>query len=337
MDHLSFYIADNRRYDGRMEYHRCGRSGLKLPAVSLGLWHNFGSNGNFDNMRAMICTAFDSGITHFDLANNYGPEYGSAEENFGRIFQKNLKCYRDEIIVSTKAGYDMWEGPYGNGGSRKYLIASLDRSLQRMGLDYVDIFYHHRPDLETPPDETADALAAIVSSGKALYIGISNYNREQTEEMARLLQERRVPLILNQRRYSMFARDIEKEGTKKWCADNGIGIIGFCPLAQGLLTGKYLNGIPDDSRMRTDGRFLHESDLTEEKLRKIRALAQIAEMRGQSLAQMALSWDLRDSSVTSVIIGASRSAQITENVKIIGHTSFHDDEIEAIDKILDES
>lgn len=334
MDKTPVYVPDPGRYDGRMEYHRCGSSGLKLPAVSLGFWHNFGSSGNFDNMRAMVRTAFDAGITHFDLANNYGPEYGAAEENFGRILKKDLAGYRDELVISTKAGYDMWEGPYGNGGSRKYLMASLDQSLQRMGLDYVDIFYHHRPDPETPLEETVSALEDIVHSGKALYVGISNYNKEQTEAITAMFRERHVPFIINQRKYSMFVRDIEKEGTKHWCAENGVGVIAFCPLAQGLLTGKYLNGIPADSRIRTDGRFLHESDVTEERMAQIRALNGIAEQRGQSLAQMALSWALRDGEVTSVLIGASRPSQISENVGIVGHTKFTDDEISAIEKIL---
>ncbi len=334
MDNLPVYVADSGRYDGRMEYHRCGSSGLKLPAVSLGFWHNFGSNANFDNMRMMVRTAFDAGITHFDLANNYGPEAGSAEENFGRILKKDLGRYRDELIISTKAGYGMWDGPYGDGGSRKYLMASLDQSLQRMGLDYVDIFYHHRPDPETPLEETVTALADIVKSGKALYVGISNYNLEQTQAITGMLRERHVPFIINQRKYSMFVRDIETEGTKHWCAQNGVGIIAFCPLAQGLLTGKYLNGIPEDSRIRTDGRFLHASDVTEKRLSEIRALNAVAGERGQSLAQLALSWALRDGEVTSVLIGASRPSQIAENVKIVGHTAFTQDEIDAIEKIL---
>lgn len=326
------YEANQERYRN-MEYFRCGRSGLKLPAVSLGLWHNFGSNGNFDTMRAMCTTAFDCGITHFDLANNYGPAYGAAEENFGRILKKDLAPYRDELVISTKAGYDMWPGPYGNWGSRKYLVASLDQSLKRMGLDYVDIFYHHRPDPETPLEETMLALDSIVKSGKALYVGISNYNKAQTEAAVRILRELKTPFIINQRKYSLFERNIEKDGLKTWAAENGVGIIAFCPLAQGLLTDKYLKGIPADSRIRTDGRFLKESALTDEMLAKIRALNELAAERGQTLAQMALSWVLRDQEVTSVLIGASRPQQITENVKIVGHHSFTKDELDRIEAI----
>lgn len=328
----NMYEANQERYRN-MEYFRCGRSGLKLPAVSLGLWHNFGSNGNFDTMRAMCTTAFDCGITHFDLANNYGPAYGAAEENFGRILKKDLAPYRDELVISTKAGYDMWPGPYGNWGSRKYLVASLDQSLKRMGLDYVDIFYHHRPDPETPLEETMLALDSIVKSGKALYVGISNYNKAQTEAAVRILRELKTPFIINQRKYSLFERNIEKDGLKTWAAENGVGIIAFCPLAQGLLTDKYLKGIPADSRIRTDGRFLKESALTDEMLAKIRALNELAAERGQTLAQMALSWVLRDQEVTSVLIGASRPQQITENVKIVGHHSFTKDELDRIEAI----
>lgn len=326
------YIADRERYNN-MEYFRCGNSGLKLPAVSLGLWHNFGSNGNFDNMKAMCRTAFDLGITHFDLANNYGPEPGSAEENFGRILADDLKPYRDELVISTKAGYDMWPGPYGNWGSKKYLVASLDQSLKRMGVDYVDIFYHHRPDPNTPLEETMQALDGIVRSGKALYVGISNYNKEQTEAAVRILREMRTPFIINQRKYSLFERNIEQDGLKSWAAQNGVGIIAFCPLAQGLLTDKYLHGIPEDSRIKKDGRFLKEGDVTEERLEAIRSLREIAQERGQSLAQMALSWILRDGEVTSVLIGASKPSQIVENVKIVGHTMFTEDEQKNIEKI----
>lgn len=326
------YIADRERYNN-MEYFRCGNSGLKLPAVSLGLWHNFGCNGNFDNMKAMCRTAFDLGITHFDLANNYGPEPGSAEENFGRILADDLKPYRDELVISTKAGYDMWPGPYGNWGSKKYLVASLDQSLKRMGVDYVDIFYHHRPDPNTPLEETMQALDGIVRSGKALYVGISNYNKEQTEAAVRILREMRTPFIINQRKYSLFERNIEQDGLKSWAAQNGVGIIAFCPLAQGLLTDKYLHGIPEDSRIKKDGRFLKEGDVTEERLEAIRSLREIAQERGQSLAQMALSWILRDGEVTSVLIGASKPSQIVENVKIVGHTMFTEDEQKNIEKI----
>ena len=327
------YIAAADRYE-KMKYVRCGKSGLMLPMVSLGLWHNFGSNAPFDNMKALCETAFDNGITHFDLANNYGPIPGSAEENFGRVLKDGLGEYRDELVISTKAGYDMWEGPYGNWGSRKYLIASLDQSLKRMGLDYVDIFYHHRPDPETPLEETMLALDSIVKSGKALYVGISNYNKVQTEQAVKILTELRTPFIINQRKYSMFVRDIEEDGLKSYAAANGIGIIAFCPLAQGLLTNKYLHGIPEDSRVRTDGRFLKENAINEETLAKISALNEIALSRGQSLAQMALSWDLRDGEVTSVLIGASKPSQITENCQIVNAAPFTADELTKIENIL---
>lgn len=327
------YIADEKRYD-TMEYGRCGFSGLFLPAVSLGLWHNFGSNGNFDIMEAMCRTAFDKGITHFDLANNYGPVPGAAEENFGRILKKGLGEYRDELIISTKAGYDMWPGPYGNWGSKKYLVASLNQSLKRMGLDYVDIYYHHRPDPGTPLEETARALDSIVRSGKALYVGISNYNKEQTIAIAKLFEEMGTPFIINQRSYSMFDRTIEKDGLKDYAAAHGIGIITFCPLAQGLLTNRYLHGIPEDSRVRTDGRFLNEDAVTEEKLAKVRALGELAAQRGQTLAQMALAWILRDGDITSVLIGASRPAQILDNVGMLENREFSEEERKKIDSIL---
>ena len=327
------YIAAEDRYE-KMKYVRCGKSGLKLPMVSLGLWHNFGSNAGFDNMKALCETAFDNGITHFDLANNYGPVPGSAEENFGRILRDGLGRYRDEMVISTKAGYEMWDGPYGNWGSRKYLIASLDQSLKRMGLDYVDIFYHHRPDPETPLEETMLALDSIVKSGKALYVGISNYNKEQTEAAAKILTELKTPFIINQRKYSMFVRDIEQDGLKSYAAANGIGIIAFCPLAQGLLTDKYLHGIPEDSRIRTDGRFLNESAVTPETLNKISALNEIAKERGESLAQMALAWVLRDGEVTSVLIGASKPSQILENCRIVGSAEFTTEQLQKIENIL---
>ena len=317
-----------------MKYNRCGASGLLLPAVSLGLWHNFGSNGNFDNMQDMCHTAFDHGITHFDLANNYGPVPGSAEENFGRILAKGLGRYRDELIISTKAGYDMWPGPYGNWGSKKYLVASLDQSLKRMGLDYVDIFYHHRPDPNTPLEETVRALDGIVRSGKALYVGISNYNKEQTIAAAELFKELGTPFVINQRKYSMFVRDIEKDGLKDYAAAHGIGIITFSPLAQGLLTDRYLHGIPEDSRVRTDGRFLKEAAIVEETLKKVRALNDLASQRGQTLAQMALSWILRDGDITSVLIGASKPSQILDNIGIAHATSFSDEERRKIEEIL---
>ncbi len=327
------YQADEKRYE-EMKYNRCGASGLLLPAVSLGLWHNFGSNGNFDNMQDMCHTAFDHGITHFDLANNYGPVYGAAEENFGRILKKDLGVYRDELVISTKAGYDMWPGPYGNWGSKKYLVASLDQSLKRMGLDYVDIFYHHRPDPNTPLEETVRALDGIVKSGKALYVGISNYNKEQTIAAAELFKELGTPFIINQRKYSMFVRDIEKDGLKDYAAAHGIGIITFSPLAQGLLTDRYLHGIPEDSRVRTDGRFLKEAAIVEETLKKVRALNDLASQRGQTLAQMALSWILRDGDITSVLIGASKPSQILDNIGIVHATSFSDEERRKIEEIL---
>ncbi|MFG6367423.1 MAG: aldo/keto reductase [Lachnospiraceae bacterium] len=326
------YIADDKRYEA-MQYNRCGQSGLKLPAVSFGLWHNFGSNASFDNMQAMCYTAFDNGITHFDLANNYGPVYGAAEENFGHILEKGLGIYRDELVISTKAGYDMWKGPYGDGGSRKYLVASLDQSLKRMGLDYVDIYYHHRPDYNTPVEETARALDAIVRSGKALYIGISNYNKEETITIASLFQQMGTPFIINQRKYSLFDKTIEKDGLKDYAASNGIGIITFCPLAQGLLTDRYVNGIPEDSRIRTDGRFLKEDALNTDTIRKIRGLNELAKERGQSLAQMALAWILRDGDITSVLIGASKPAQIIDNVGMLSKQKFSDEELHKIEQI----
>lgn len=316
-----------------MKYFRSGNSGLKLPAVSLGLWHNFGSKDNFENMEALCETAFDLGITHFDLANNYGPVSGSAEENFGRIIHGVLKPYRDELIISTKAGYEMWQGPYGNGGSRKYLLASLDQSLKRMGLDYVDIFYHHRMDPETPLEESMLALDSAVKQGKALYAGISNYNAETTKKAMEILKDLNCPFVIDQVRYSIFDRWIEEDGLKAFAAENGCGLIAFSPLAQGLLTDKYLHGIPEDSRIRRDGRFLKESAVTEERLSQIRTLQEIAKERGQSLAQMALSWVLRDGDVTSVLIGASKPEQIRENVKIVEKTSFTKEELDRIDAI----
>lgn len=328
------YIADEKRYD-TMLYNRCGNSGLLLPAVSLGLWHNFGSNGNFDNMEAICHIAFDHGITHFDLANNYGPAPGAAEENFGRILKKGMNVYRDEIVISTKAGYDMWPGPYGNWGSKKYLVSSIDQSLQRMGLEYVDIFYHHRPDPKTPLEETARALDGIVRSGKALYVGISNYDKEQTIEIAGLFAQMGTPFIINQRKYSMLVREIEEDGLKGYAAAHGIGIITFSPLAQGLLTSKYLHGIPKDSRVRTDGRFLKESDVTEDIVHKINRLNEFAAQRGQTLAQMALAWILRDGDITSVLIGASRPSQVLDNISMLENTFFSEEERKKIDEILE--
>lgn len=326
------YEASKERYE-KMKYNRCGDSGLMLPAVSLGLWHNFGTNASFDNMCEMCRTAFDNGITHFDLANNYGPVPGAAEENFGRILKKDFAPYRDELIISTKAGYDMWPGPYGNWGSKKYLVASLDQSLKRMGLEYVDIFYHHRPDPATPLEETVRALDGIVRSGKALYIGISNYNKEQTIAAAHLFKELGTPFVINQRKYSMFVRDMERDGLKDYAKAHGIGIITFSPLAQGLLTDRYLHGIPQDSRVRTDGRFLKESAINEETIEKVKALNEIALQRGQSLAQMALSWIMRDDDITSVLTGASKPSQILDNLGILNAAPFSEEERNRIDEI----
>lgn len=325
------YMAKESRYD-TMQYNRCGASGLKLPMVSLGFWHNFGDTGHYDNMKAMCRTAFDNGITHFDLANNYGPAYGSAERNLGQILRDDFSAYRDELLISTKAGYDMWPGPYGNWGSRKYLIASLDASLKRLGLDYVDIFYHHRMDPETPLEETMGALDSIVKSGKALYVGLSNYDGPTLERACAILNDLKCPFIINQNRYSIFDRTIEKNGLKETANRLGKGIIAFSPLAQGLLTDRYLHGIPADSRVRTDGRFLKESALTEEKLAQIRALNEIAAARGQTLAEMALAWILKDGQVTSVLIGASRPEQILDNIKALDNITFTAEELEAIDR-----
>lgn len=326
------YRASGDRYED-MIYNRCGRSGLKLPAVSLGLWHNFGDTGNFETMKELCFTAFDNGICHFDLANNYGPAPGSAEKNFGRILKEDLGAYRDELIISTKAGYDMWLGPYGNWGSRKYLLASLDQSLQRMGLEYVDIFYHHRMDPETPLEETMGALAQAVSSGKALYAGLSNYDGETMRRAAKILEEMGCPFIIDQNRYSIFDRTIEKNGLKQAAADAGKGIIAFSPLAQGLLTDRYLNGIPEDSRIRTDGRFLKAETLSEEKLLQIRTLNGIAAGRGQTLAEMALSWVLKDGEVTSVLVGASKPEQILANIRAIKNVQFTEEELRKIDAV----
>lgn len=327
------YVASDNRYE-TMRYNRVGNSGILFPAVSLGFWHNFGDDSDLENMRSMMRTAFDNGITQFDLANNYGPEPGAAERNCGRILGEDFRPYRDELIITTKAGYDMWKGPYGNWGSRKYLIASCDQSLRRLGLDYVDIFYHHRPDPNTPLQETLEALKQIVDSGKALYAGISNYNREQTEAAVKLSKEIHLPLIVNQRRYSIFDRTIETDGTKSYCAKAGMGVIAFSPLAQGLLTDRYLKGIPSDSRVARDHRFLHASDITEEKLAKISALNELAKQRGESLAEMALAWIERDSEVCSVIIGASKPAQILNNIRFQNHTDFTDEELKKIDEII---
>lgn len=324
------YIADKDRYN-KLEYARCGKSGLKLPRVSLGLWHNFGDNNDFKTMQKLCFTAFDNGITHFDLANNYGPPYGSAEINFGRILKQDLKKYRDELLISTKAGYDMWEGPYGNWGSRKYLIASLDQSLKRMGLEYVDIFYHHRMDKDTPLEETMGALNQIVQSGKALYVGLSNYDGETLAKASEILTQMHCPFIINQNRYSIFDRTIENNGLKEMAHKLNKGIIAFSPLAQGLLTDRYLKGIPEDSRIKTDGRFLKAEILTEKKLTQIANLNEIAKQRGQSLAQMALAWILKDNIVTSVLIGASKPEQILMNLEAMNNIAFSSEELKLID------
>lgn len=331
-DVANIYRADKTRYD-EMQYNRVGRSGLKFPTVSLGLWQNFGSIDNYENSRNMCRTAFDLGITQFDLANNYGPVYGSAEETFGRIMDEDFRPYRDEMVITSKAGYDMWDGPYGNWGSRKYLMASLDRSLKRMKLDYVDIFYHHRMDPETPLEETMQALADIVRSGKALYAGVSNYNLEYTKRAVELLKEMHCPFIVNQRRYSILDRGIEDDGVKAYCKEAGIGIIAFSPLAQGLLSDKYLHGIPEKSRIAKGSRSLNETVLTEDKIKKINALNELAQKRGQTLAQMALSWVLKDDEVCSVLIGASTPEQIRENIAILGNLSFTAEELRAIEEI----
>lgn len=324
--------AEQTRYE-HMEYRCCGASGLRLPLVSLGFWHNFGDTALYETMKSLCFTAFDNGITHFDLANNYGPEPGSAEKNLGRILREELSAYRDELVISTKAGYEMWDGPYGNWGSRKHLLASLDQSLQRLGLSYVDIFYHHRMDPETPLEESMGALAQAVQSGKALYAGLSNYNGAELSRAAEILTDLHCPFIIAQNRYSIFDRTIEQNGLKKAAAEYRKGIIAFSPLAQGLLTNRYLHGIPADSRMRTDGRFLRDCALTDEVLGKIQALSELADARGQSLAELALSWVLRDGAVTSVLIGASKPEQILDNIKIVGHTDFTEEELRRIDEI----
>ena len=329
------YIPDEKRYDG-MRYNRCGRSGLKLPAVSLGLWNNFGGESVTANTRRMISRAFDLGITHFDLANNYGPPPGSAESNFGRILKMDLSAYRDQLIISTKAGYDMWPGPYGEWGSRKYLLASLDQSLKRLGLDYVDIFYSHRFDPDTPLEETLGAVATAVKQGKALYAGISSYSAAKTAEASRILGEMGVPCLIHQPSYSMFNRWIE-QGLLDVLSKEGIGCITFSPLAQGMLTDKYLKGIPEDSRAVKAGHYLPREYLSEENLAKVRALNEIARRRGQSLAQMALAWCLRDSRVTTVLIGASRPEQIQENIAALDNLGFTNEEMAEIDNYATEA
>ncbi|MEM5364910.1 L-glyceraldehyde 3-phosphate reductase [Paraburkholderia azotifigens] len=330
------YEAASARYSD-MQYRVCGKSGLKLPALSLGLWHNFGDTTPISTQREILRTSFDLGITHFDLANNYGPPYGSAETNFGRIFKDDFRPYRDELLISSKAGWDMWPGPYGQGGgSRKYVLASLDQSLQRMGLDYVDIFYSHRFDVDTPLEETAGALASAVQQGKALYIGISSYSAQKTREMANLLAEYKVPLLIHQPAYNMLNRWIESEllGALE---ETGSGAIAFTPLAQGLLTGKYLNGVPQDARVnKAGGGSLKQEHLSEQNIERVRKLNDIAQRRGQSLAQMALAWTLRDSRVTSALIGASKAEQVRENVAALKNLSFTAEELAEIDRYATE-
>ena len=326
------YLASENRYQS-MQYRRCGRSGLLLPAISLGLWHNFGGVDTFENARAMVLRAFDLGITHFDLANNYGPPPGSAEETFGRILAQDLKPYRDELIISSKAGYRMWPGPYGEWGSRKYLIASLDQSLKRMGLEYVDIFYSHRPDPNTPLEETMGALDHLVRQGKALYVGISSYTPEQTRQAARILRDLGTPCLIHQPSYNMFNRWIEEE-LLDVLAEEGIGCIVFSPLAQGLLSDRYLAGIPEDSRAAKAHGFLKPRQITEEQLAQVRKLNELAQKRGQTLAQMALAWNLRHPGMTSVLVGASKVSQIEDNVAALNNLSFSGEELATIETIL---
>ena len=326
------YLANEKRYENAT-YNKCGESGLKLPAVSLGLWHNFGDTGCFETMKQMCFTAFDNGITHFDIANNYGPEPGSAERNFGRILNEHMKSYRDEMIVSTKAGYHMWEGPYGDFGSRKYLLSSLDASLKRLNMDYVDIFYHHRMDPDTPLYESMWALDTAVKSGKALYAGLSNYDGETMIKAAKILNELHCPFVINQNRYSIFDRNVEKNGILDAARQEKKGMIIFSPLAQGLLTDRYLKGIPSDSRIKTDGRFLKESSVSEQTLSKISKLNEIAKRRGQSLAQMALSWVYSKEGITSVLIGASKPEQILDNLGMLKNVEFTAEELKEIDSI----
>lgn len=327
------YLPAEDRYD-KMTYNRCGRSGIQLPALSIGLWHNFGAIDNVETGRRLLRRSFDLGITHFDLANNYGPPFGSAEESYGAIHKRDFLPFRDELFISTKAGYDMWPGPYGNLGSRKYLIASLDQSLKRMGLEYVDVFYHHRPDPDTPLEETMMALDQVVRQGKALYAGISNYGAERAAEAARILKELGTPCLIHQARYSMFDRWVE-DGLLDTLEDNGIGCIVFSPLEQGMLSNKYIDGIPDDSRAAKPMTYL-QTEKVEEYLPKIRKLYALAQERGQSLAQMAIAWLLKDQRVTSVLIGASSVAQLDENVASLEKSDFSDEELAAISKVLEE-
>lgn len=325
------YTASSTRYES-MQYNRVGASGLKLPAVTLGLWHNFGTNADPENMKNMIFTSFDNGITSFDIANNYGPVPGSAEENFGKILKEELSSYRDEMIITTKAGYDMWEGPYGDFGSRKYLIASLDQSLKRLKLDYVDIFYHHRMDPETPLEETMGALASIINSGKALYAGLSNYDGPTLKKATEILNDLKVPFIINQNKYNMFDRTVENNGLKAACIELNKGMICFSPLAQGMLTDRYIAGIPEDSRIKTDGRFLNENALND-KLSRILKLNDFAKERGDRLSHIALKWLLKDKVVSSVLIGASKPEQILDNLKALDCRDFSDEELKLIDEI----
>ena len=325
------YVADSHRYDS-MQYRRCGRSGIQLPAISLGLWHNFGGVDNFENSRAMLRRAFDLGITHFDLANNYGPPYGSAEENFGGIFRKDFLPFRDELIISTKAGWDMWPGPYGNLGSRKYLLASLDQSLKRMGLDYVDIFYHHRPDPDTPMEESLGALDTAVRSGRALYAGISAYNAKQTAEAVKIMRQLGTPCLIHQPKYSMFVREPER-GLFDVLEKEGVGSIVFSPLAQGLLSDRYLKGIPGDSRAARDF-FLKKKDISDALLARVRALNEVAQRRGQTLAEMAVAWVLRDPGVTSALVGTSKVSQVDDNVAALKNLKFSSEELRTIDGVL---
>lgn len=326
------YQANKERYE-KMQYKYAGNSGLKLPRISLGLWHNFGGRDNFENMKELLFTAFDNGITYFDLANNYGLPAGSAEENFGKILREDMKAYRNQMVIATKAGYTMWEGPYGDFGSRKYLLSSLDESLSRMGLDYVDIFYHHRMDKNTPLEESMGALDTAVKSGKALYAGISNYDAETTKKAVEILKELKCPFIVNQVRYSMLDRHIEQDDLQKTAFYSGLGLVIFSPLAQGLLTDRYFNGIPDDCRIKTDGRFLKKEKITAENVENLKKLNEIAKSRGQSLSQMALAWLLNKEAVTTVLIGASKKQQILDNVMAIDNMEFCEEELFDIDEI----
>jgi L-glyceraldehyde 3-phosphate reductase len=326
------YAAKPSRYEN-MKYRRCGKSGIKLPLISLGLWHNFGDKDDFENSRDILRTAFDHGITHFDLANNYGPPYGSAEKNFGKIFAEDFKQYRDELIISSKAGWDMWPGPYGNFGSRKYLISSLDQSLKRMGLEYVDIFYHHRPDPETPLEETMGALDQIVRQGKALYVGVSQYSPEDTSRAYEILKKQGTPFLIHQPRYNMMDRWVEN-GLLDTLERVGIGSIAFSPLQQGILTDKYLGGIPEDSRAAKEGTYLNESQITEDIVEQVHKLNDIAKSRNQSLAQMAVAWLLKDERITSVLIGASKVSQLKDNIHALDNLDFTEDELKRIEEIL---